>query len=567
MYVCMQEDDIHPDAYTFVCLLKACGKLRDLEQGRKLHAEACTRGCAFETQVGNTLVSMYGKCGDLKEAEVVFCNLFLRDTVSWNALLSAYVEQSESHRALQLYRQMQHEGTRSDSRSLTLVLRACCIIAKGENACCQARRLTREQCLEIGRALHATARKRRMLYSPFIGNSLVSLYSKCGIVQEAESLLSTLSGQDVVTWTAVLSAWVEEGLGERALLVFRKMQVEGITLDQVTYVMAIQACTTIVEMAESLIVEARASKATALAIGKALHADACRGDVASCVNVSNALLSFYGKCRAVSAAEEVFKVLHQPDIVSCGAMLSAYIDDGQGDKALWLYQQMEKHCLTLNDVVYLCVLQACRLTGSLETCTQVNFELVSNEVDSDPSVAATLIHVYGSCAKMVDGEQLFQALLQHDSVLWTSCIAGHVEEGNPFESLAFFEMLIMATSELDNVAFASALLACSHCGLVDEALDMYLLMNRDFNFTANARHFGILVDLFGRAGNLEKVENMLGQMPMQVNSTVWLGLLGSCNRHGNLELAEVAFKNVLGLQPKEVIAFVLMSNTYLEAEI
>ncbi|KAI5074022.1 hypothetical protein GOP47_0012035 [Adiantum capillus-veneris] len=561
MYACMQEDDLHPDTCTFVSLLKACGSIPNLEHGRKLHAEARTRGCAFETRVGNTLVSMYGKCGDLKEAEVVFSDLLLRDTVSWNALLSAYVEQGEGHRALQLYRQMQHEGANPDARTLTLVLRACSTLAKGENVGCQVRGLIKEQCLEIGRTLHAAARKRAMLHSPFIAKSLVNVYSKCGMIQEAQSLLSTLSRPDVVTWTAVLSACVEYGQGERALQIFRKMQEEGITPDQVAYIMSIQACTTIVEMAEILTVDERAM---ALDIGKAVHADACRDGLAFCLNVSNALLKFYGKCRAVLEAEEVFTFLNQPDIVSCGAMLSAYVEDGRGDEALCLYRQMKNYHLTLNDAVYVCVLQACCLMGSLETCTHVYFELVSNEVDTDPSVSATLIHAYRGCAMMTSGEELFEALPQPDSVLWTSCITGHAEEGNSFDSLAVFEMLSMAIGKPDNVAFASALSACNYSGLVDEALEIFLSMKRDFNITANAKHYGILVDLLGRAGNFEKVENILGQMPMQVNSTIWLGLLGSCNKHANSELAEVAFKNASGLQPKEMTAFILMSNIYAE---
>eukprot|EP00250_Pteridium_aquilinum_P004607 c14815_g1_i2 orf=195-2444(-) len=565
MYLCMQEDGLDPDAYTFVSLFKACGSIPDLEQGKKLHAEARAKGFVFDVFVGNTLVSMYGKCGAIGEAEEVFCGLSQRDRVSWNAMISAYVEQGHASKALKLYRQMQHEGKSPDSHTVMFVLRACSIfVAETEDSChrSQHKGSATEKLLEIGKCLHAVARKKGFSHNLFISNTLVNMYGKCRAIREAEDVLSVLSQRDVVTWTAMLSACIEKGQGEMALHMYRRMQEEGVMPDQVTFVMAIQACATIAETAEALVVQGKSRKIMSLEIGKALHADAQRNDFASDLIVGNALLNLYGKCRAVQEAEEVFGVLTQRDIVSWCAMLSSYIEDGHGDKALWLYRQMQDQGLTLNDVAFVCILQACRQTGSLEICKHLHFELVSIEFDEDPSVAATLIHAYGSCANMVDAQDFFEQLSKADFVLWTACIAGHAEEGNYFASLDMLEKLKLVSIKPDNVVFASALSACNHTGLVDEALKIFQSMKRDYDITPNAKHCGIVIDLLGRAGDFKRVENMLGLMKMQVDSTIWLGLLGACSKHANLELAEQAFRNAVSLQPKEVTAYILMSNIY-----
>lgn len=568
MYLCMQEDGLEPDGYTFVSLFKACGSIPDLKEGRKLHTEARARGFTCDMFVCNTLISMYGKCGAIEEAEDVFCQLSSRDTVSWNAMLSVYVEQGQGQRALQLYRQMHYEGKSFDSHTLMFALRACSIcLVETEDSCHRSKEkgLTRAKCLEIGQALHAIVRTKGMLHNVFIGNTLVSMYGKCGAIQEAENVLSVLSERDVVTWTAMLSACVEQGQGARALHMYRRMQEESKSPDQVAFVMAIQACTTIAEMAEALVMQKNLSKSMSLEIGKALHADAQRNGFGLDLIVGNAFLNLYGKCRAVQEAEEVFKVLVQRDVVSWCAMLSTYIEDGHGDKALWLYQQMQNQHITLNDVVFVCALQACRQTGSLETCKHLHFELVSNEFDEDLSVAATLIHAYGSSANMADGQEHFEKLPQLDFVLWTACIAGHAEEGNSFASLHMLEKLKLASINPDDVVFASALSACNNSGLVNEALEIFQSMTSDFGITPNAKHYGIIIDLLGRAGDFKNAENMLRQMPMQADSTIWLGLLGACGKHANLELAEQAFRNAVSLQPKEVTAFILMSNIYADA--
>lgn len=125
-YKCMQEDGVKPNCYTFVSLFKACGSLADINEGRKLHDDFRDTGILPNVYIVNTLVSMYGKCGYIKEAENVFkSGDGILDVVSWNAMLSSYIEQEDGKRALQLFRQMQGEGVSPDQRSFVMALLAC----------------------------------------------------------------------------------------------------------------------------------------------------------------------------------------------------------------------------------------------------------------------------------------------------------------------------------------------------------------------------------------------------------------------------------------------------------
>eukprot|EP00250_Pteridium_aquilinum_P022078 c25297_g23_i1 orf=33-530(+) len=63
LYQQMQTDDsVHPDGRTFVTIIKACAKLKDLDCGRKVHSHVAKLGLLKGNKfVASTLVDMYAK--------------------------------------------------------------------------------------------------------------------------------------------------------------------------------------------------------------------------------------------------------------------------------------------------------------------------------------------------------------------------------------------------------------------------------------------------------------------------------------------------------------------------
>jgi hypothetical protein len=92
-------------------------------------------------------------------------------------------------------------------------------------------------------------------------------------------------------------------------------------------------------------------------------------------------------------------------------------------------------------------------------------------------------------------------------------------------------------------------------------------MKRDYGMAPEADHIMHLVDLIARAGDLWKVEAIFARLSIQSSATIWLSLLGACQRHGNVSLGKKAFERVLELQPNEDLAYVLMSNIYGDATV
>ncbi|CAI0545071.1 unnamed protein product [Linum tenue] len=71
-----------------------------------------------------------------------------------------------------------------------------------------------------------------------------------------------------------------------------------------------------------------------------------------------------------------------------------------------------------------------------------------------------------------------------------------------------------------------------------------------------------MIDLLGRSGNLSEAKQLLDQMDVEPDATVWKSLLGACRMHKELEMGEMAAKELFELEPKNSMPYVMLSNLY-----
>ncbi|KAI5070799.1 hypothetical protein GOP47_0015142 [Adiantum capillus-veneris] len=562
-YRLMQEEGIEANEHTFVSLFKACGSLRHLKFGKDLHAEANRKGFLSDVYVGSTLVSMYGKCGDVAEAENVFANLVHRNVVTWNVMLSVYVDHGQIQKALRCFSSMKQEGVSPEEATFVITLQACSMLGEKEEAVLIDGQTRKMEALMIGKALHDELKRKGFQSHPFIGSSLVNMYGKCGGIKEAESVFCGLTKRDVVSWTAMLAAYVVQGQGEIVLELYKKMQKEGLSPDEHTLVIALQGCCLLAEKEPVSFENGQTIKQESLNVGRFLHEEARKRRFEANVFVASSLVMMYSKCGDIVEAEKAFGCLSHLDSIVWNSMLSAYVDQGQGQKAIELFKQMIEEGACLDDVTLVCILQACSELGEVKVCEEIHFSSVS--AGCQLSLPPSLIHAYGSCARMVDAEAVFEASSKPGRVLWSALIAGFCREGSCFACLQTFEMMQFACTHPDRVIFLCLLSACSHDGLVHEGVDFFNLMSKEYNLLVEVRHVVSLFDLLGRAGDFRKLKSVLSRMPVQPDETVWLCLMSACRSHGNVEMGKFAFDHVVRLQSKGPAAYVLMSNIYVEA--
>ncbi|KAH7373374.1 hypothetical protein KP509_17G052300 [Ceratopteris richardii] len=546
----MLDDGVEPNDFTYASLFKACGDIGDLSQGRSLHRAAFKRGYVSNAFVANSIICMYGKCAAIRNAEEVFCSLKDRNTVSWNVLLSAYLEQHEAEKGLLLYRQMQEELVYADELTYVIVLQICCILSrKGDPK--PFSRTSCEKALDLVRALHRDSFFRGYASGTLLCNTLISVYGKCGAILEAERVFYKIFECSIVSWNVMLAQYSKQNQPEKALLLYLGMHLHTVQPNSVTFVSALQACC---NMARKGSLE----KGTSLNTGRALQIDAQRSGFLSNVLVSNALLSMYGKCGTVIDVEGAFAALPQYDVVSLNVMISTYIEHNIYDKAVLLYLQMVNDCF-FDHVTVSSMLQACSALGSLDICNNLYFHMVSCGYDQATSTLSSLIQAYASCSSTVDAGAVWSHVHCPDVVSWTACIVSYAGGGNAMESLFMFASMILEGVEPDGLSLTSVLSACTRAGLVVEGLWHFDFMLQEISLTPDAMHLDSLVDLLARAGDFKRIESILKMSSQNAGLTSWLHILGVCCAHGDLEIAKHAFNYAVHLQPKHSVSYILMS--------
>lgn len=121
----MMEYGIRPNPSTLSSVLLGCSNLSALQLGKQVHQFTIKSPLSSDTTVGTSLISMYWKCGDLRDAWKLFLEMPHRDLVSWNAMISGYAQHGSGQVALTLFDEMRNEGIKPDWITFVAVLVAC----------------------------------------------------------------------------------------------------------------------------------------------------------------------------------------------------------------------------------------------------------------------------------------------------------------------------------------------------------------------------------------------------------------------------------------------------------
>lgn len=531
---------VTPDGHVFVEVLKACSSIGALEQGNWIHTRILENGFELDQFVGTMLVDMYCKHGSIENAEMVFDRLPEKDVVTWSALIAGYVQHGYGHEALHLFQQMQEEGVKPDKVVFVSVLQACLNVGN----------------LEHGKEIHSRIIDVGLESDQYIGSTLIDMYAKSGNLEESHHVFDKILCRDLVAWSALMSGYAQQGHGHKALQhgqealrLFKQMQKEGMKPDNVTYVCALQAC----------------SSATFLQQGQQIHVHTIESGIELDLFVGNTLIDMYGKCCCIDIAEAVFQRMPQQDLVTWSALIAGYALQGHGQKALQLFNQMQERGMKPNQVTFVCILQACSCVAALEKGRQIHGHIIESGLESDLLVANTLIDTYIKCGSLENACTLFDRLPTRDAVTWSALLSGHALLGDYISASQCFMNMQQTGLKPTGVTYLNLLSACSHVGLVDEGCLYFKLMRTRHEIIPTLEHYTVMVDLLGRAGCLNEAEDLLETLPCCPNIVTWTSLLGSCRRHVNVEIGRRSFDRIVTMEGRSAASYVLMSNIYVDA--
>ncbi|KAK7271080.1 hypothetical protein RJT34_26691 [Clitoria ternatea] len=222
----MQDQGIQSDNIGFASAISACGGILALNQGQQIHAQSCVAGYSDDLSVGNALVSLYARCGKVRQAYFAFNKIFAKDNISWNSLISGFAQSGYCEEALNLFSQMNKAGLEINSFTFGSAVSASANVAN----------------VKLGKQIHAMIIKTGHDTETEVSNVLITLYAKCGSIDDAERQFFEIPEKNEVSWNAMITAYSQHGHGFEALKLFEDMKQLAELPNHVTFVGVLSAC-------------------------------------------------------------------------------------------------------------------------------------------------------------------------------------------------------------------------------------------------------------------------------------------------------------------------------------
>ncbi|XP_020593866.1 LOW QUALITY PROTEIN: pentatricopeptide repeat-containing protein At1g71460, chloroplastic [Phalaenopsis equestris] len=114
-----------PDAVILCRTLRACGKLRALKLGKEIHAQVYKLNLEMIPSVVGEIVSLYGKCREIKMAQKEFDQVQAKGSLTWTAAIEAYSHNKMYREALKMFDLMLSDGYNPTHFTFDVVFYVC----------------------------------------------------------------------------------------------------------------------------------------------------------------------------------------------------------------------------------------------------------------------------------------------------------------------------------------------------------------------------------------------------------------------------------------------------------
>ncbi|KAL2327361.1 hypothetical protein Fmac_020788 [Flemingia macrophylla] len=342
--------------------LQKCTNLKKLKQ---VHGRIIRFGLTYDQLLIRKLIELSSSFGKLSYATMVFDQLNVPDTFTWNVMIRACSISGSPKMALLLFKAMLSQGFAPDKFTYPFVIDACMA----------------SSAFDFGRVAHALAIKMGFWNDLYVQNTMMNLYFKCenvdggckvfdkmrvrnvfawttviagllacGKLDTAQKLFERMPSKNVVSWTAMIDGYVKHKQPIKAFNLFERMQADDVKPNEYTLVSLVRACT---EMGS-------------LRLGKKVHDYAFKNGFELEPFLGTALIDMYSKCDSLDDARAVFDMMQVKTLATWNTMITSLGVHGFRDEAISIFEEMEKKNETPDAITFVGVLSACIYMNDVE---------------------------------------------------------------------------------------------------------------------------------------------------------------------------------------------------------
>ncbi|KAL2329119.1 hypothetical protein Fmac_022546 [Flemingia macrophylla] len=491
------------------CMVEQLGSMLEVKQVQAIITKSGLHS-HFPFTAKLIFFSAISPMGNLSHAHSLFLQTPMHHPFLCNTLIRAFSFSPFPLQSLHLYNHMQTSNVLTDHFTYNFVIKACSRAHKlvHEFGTCDESTLVSK-----GGEVHCTVLKMGFQHDPSIQNSLLYMYSQCGLLHVARHLFDEIRHTSLASWNIMISAYDRVNDSESADCLLESMPQRNV----VSW---------------------------------------------------NTLIGRYIRLGDIEGAKRVFQGMPERDVVSWNSMISGCVSIKDYAGALALFSEMQKDEVRPTEVTFISVLGACAETGALKMGSKIHESLKRCGHRIDGYLGNALLNMYSKCGNLRSAWEVFNGMRIKPVSCWNAMIVGLAVHGYCEEALQLFSEMErrFGTVRPNRITFIGVLIACSHNGLVDKARWYFDRMVKKYNIIPDIKHYGCMVDLLSRFGLLEEAHQMIKTAPFQNSGILWRTLLGACRTQGNVDLAKVSFQQLAKLECLTDGDYVLLSNIYAEAE-
>ncbi|OWM85075.1 hypothetical protein CDL15_Pgr027862 [Punica granatum] len=552
-----------------------------------IHGQSLKLGVGSKVSLGNAILDLYAKCGDEGFAEKAFRELEDRVVVAWNSILSMHSKRGELSRVIKLFGLIREDELLPNEFTYAVVFSACGRMAD----------------VSFGRQAHCDLIKVGWEKSTFCESSLIDMYAKCEVVVDARRVFDGAMDPDMVSWTAMISGYVQVRLLEEAIKLHNKMLQFGLVPDQVTSITIINAYSGLgrfheahelfskipnpnvvawnvmisghsqkglesealdlfVSMRKSGVKPTRSTLGSvlsaiaslgALDYGSLVHAEAIKLGLTDNVYVGSSLLNLYAKCEEVESAKKIFDALDEKNVILWNAMLGGYGQNGYPEKVIEMFRSMEQCGFQPDEYTYTSILSVAASLDSLEAGRQLHCLIIKKKLTSNLFVGNALVDMYAKCGALKDSSKQFEQLEVRDSVSWNAIIVGYVQKGEEDRAFEMFRRLNFSGVFPSEVALASILSACAGIQALERGKQCHCIAVK-LGLETSLYSASSLIDMYAKCGEIRAARDVLSRMPSLSVVSMNAMIAGYAKTKSDLEEAISLFREmrVAGLRPSPI---------------
>lgn len=431
------------------------------------------------------------------------------------------------------------------------------------------------------RIVHCYVVKCGLDLNVFVGNGLVTYYSRCGDVVSARALFDEMPERDLVSWNSMISGYSQGGFFEECKDLYRRMlDMEDIRPNGVTAVSVLLAC----------------AQSSDLLTGMAVHQYVTENGIGMDLSLCNSIIGVYAKCGSLDYARELFEEMSVRDEITYGTIISGYMVHGfveeammifrgarnpglsswnavisgsvqnkQHERALDLVREMQYSGFKPDSVTLSSLLPSIPFVSHLNGGKEIHAYAVKNDYHKNFYVVTAMMDVYAKLGFLRGAQRIFDLANHRSVIVWTAIISAYASHGDGNSALCLFAEMLNSKIKPDAVTFTAVLSACAHSGLVEEAREIFSSLLPKYGIQPLPNHYACVVSCLSRVGKLSEAVEFVKKMPCKPTAPIWGALLSGASEAGDVELAKFVCDYLFVLEPENPTNYIVLANLYSKA--